>query len=191
MKRQVVGLLLVAVGLLVAGCGDARSTSTSPSPNPSPSPTVLTKANLLTQFLADLKPIRVRYRKLENRLDHIIYEGAHNTLDSTWPPAGRKVWKLTPKYDGIMVDLQLVNTPTFMRPAMKSLLKCLRAERQMYDSAAEWLVNKEDWSSGSSNGKKFIRLRDETVEAADAWRIAVKLEAKRLGAKIPWNWNKP
>lgn len=189
MKTFVVGLLLVGVGLLVvAGCGNAKGTSTSPSPSSSPSPTALTKADLLAQFLADVKPIRVRYRKLEIKLDHIIWSDAHKTMDSTWPAAGRKVWTLTNKYDGIMVDLQLVDPPTFMRPAMRNLLKSLRIDRTIYEHIADWLVNKEMWGNYTANGRQYEKLLADWGEAADAWRIKAKLEAKRLGVKIPWKW---
>ena len=198
MKKRVVGLLLVAVGLLVAGCGGATSTSTtststSPSPSPSPSPTVLTNADLLTKFLADVKPVRLRYKNLERRLNHVIWSGdvAHPTLDSTWAPAGRKVGKLTNEYDGIMVDLQVVDVPAFMRPAMMSLLKGLRIERKMYDRVGNWFVNKESWGGSTSNGKLFDKLHSDYGEALNAWVIKVKLEAKRLGVKVPWKWTKP
>lgn len=187
-KKLAVGLLLVAMGLLVVACGGTAAKDTA-SPSLSPSPTVLTDADLLAQFFADVKPIRVRYRKLEDKLDHIIWDQAHKYADSSWPPAGRKVWKLTDKYDGIMVDLQLVDTPAFMKPAMKNLLKCLRIERKMYDEIGDWLVNKEGWGEGSANGQRYEKLRADYVDAVDAWRIKAKLEAKRYDAKIPWKWN--
>ena len=101
MNNVLAGLLLFAVALLAVGCGAAKQDAASPSP--SPSATVLTKADLLRQFLADVKPIRHRYRTLEGKLDHAIWDEANmDSINSTWPPAGRKVVKLTQKYDGIM-----------------------------------------------------------------------------------------
>jgi len=188
-KKLVMGLLLAGLGLLAVGCGGATNASTSPSPSPSPTPTVVSNADLLTLFLADVKPIRARYHGLEDKLDQIIWKDAHKIADSTWPLAGRKVWKLTSKYDAIMVDLQLVDTPALMRPAMKSLLKCLRVERKMYGQIGDWLVYKEGWGSGTANGQRYEKLRVDWGEAADAWRIKVKLEAKRDNVRIPWKWN--
>ena len=189
MKKLVVGLLLVVLVVLAVGCGSAATEdATSPSASPSPSPTVLTDADLLTQFLADVKPVRVRYHRLSNQLDHLIWTDAHKTADSSWPPVGRKMWKLLPKYDGIMVDLQLIDTPDFMRPAMKNLLTCLRRESAMYDSIAGWMRYKEGWGAGSANGQRYEKMRAAWGEASDAWRIKVKLEAKRYGVRIPWKW---
>lgn len=82
-----------------------------------------------------------------------------------------------------------MDTPAFMKSAMKNLLLCLRKERQMYESIGDWLLNKEDWSDGSLNGFTYSKLLGATSEAADAWRIKVKLEAKRYGVKVPRKWN--
>ena len=144
-----------------------------------------------SDFVHAVRPIRVRYRLLENRLDHIIWSDAHKYIDASWPPAGRKVWRLVDQYDSILVDLQLVPTPDFMQPGMTSLLKCLRLDRKMYTQIGNWLVWKRSWASGTTNGKRYEALLAQAGDAADAWRIKVKLEAKRLGVHIPWSWSKP
>jgi hypothetical protein len=78
-----------------------------------------------------------------------------------------------------------------MRQAMRSLLKGMRVERKTYDRIADWLTSKADWPPYSSNGKLYEKLSGDASEAFDAWRIKVKLEAKRYGITIPWKWNKP
>ena len=194
MKKLLAGLLLGVLIVLAVSCGGSAATedTTSPSASPSPSPTVLTDAGLLTQFLAAVKPIRVRFRKLENAVDHVVWKDANqNVIDASWPRAGHRAWKLTKRYDGIMVDLQLIDVPAFMRPAMKSLLKGLRIERKMYDNIGTSLVNKESWGNYTSDGKLYEKLQSEAADAFDAWRIKAKLEAKRYGVKIPWKWTKP
>ena len=46
-------------------------------------------------------------------------------------------------------------------------------------------------AEGSGNGTAYERLVADVSDASDAWRIKVKLEAKRYGVKIPWKWTKP
>jgi hypothetical protein len=170
---------------------DTSTPSPSPSESPSPTPTVASEDQQFNDFVHAVRPIRLRYRTLENRLNHIIWSDAHKYIDSSWPPAGRKVWRLVNDYDAILVDLQLVQTPDFMQPGMDSLLKCLRQESKMYTQIGNWLVGKQSWASGTAHGKRYEALLTESGDAADAWRIKVKLEAKRLSVHIPWNWSKP
>jgi hypothetical protein len=167
------------------------SPSPSESSSPSATPTVASEAQQFSDFVHAVRPIRLRYRVLENRLDHIIWSDAHKYIDSSWPPAGHKVWRAVDSYDAILVDLQLVQTPDFMQPGMNSLLRCLRLDRKMYTQIGNWLVWKRSWASGTTNGKRYEALLAQSGDAADLWRIKVKMEAKRLGVHIPWNWSKP
>jgi hypothetical protein len=162
-----------------------------PSPSPSTTPTLASEDQQFSDFVHAVRPIRLRYRTLENRLNHIIWSDAHKYIDSSWPSAGRNVWHLVDNYDSILVDLQLVQTPDFMQPGMDNLLKCLRLERKMYTQIGNWLVWKQAWSSGTAHGKRYEALLAQSGDAADLWRIKMKMEAKRLSVHIPWNWSKP
>jgi hypothetical protein len=167
------------------------SPSPSESSSPSATPTVASESQQFSDFVHAVRPIRLRYRLLENRLEHIIWTDAHKYIDSSWPPAGHNVWRAVNNCDAILVDLQLVQTPDFMQSGMSSLLKCLRLERKMYTQIGNWLVWKQSWASGTTNGKRYEALLTQSGDAADLWRIKVKMEAKRLGVHIPWNWSKP
>jgi hypothetical protein len=190
-KKPLAGLLMVALGFLVAGCGAATRTSTSPSPSPSlrPSRTAPTKNELLTQFVDNVRPILVRYHKLANQLDHAIWSEAHNTADASWPTAGNQVKKLMNECESIIADLHRVETPTFMRAAMRQLLKSLHAERSMYGLIGDWLVNEEGWDGGTANGQTFETLEAKANGAREAWRMKVKVKAAELRVFLnPGTW---
>ena len=59
------------------------------------------------------------------------------------------VRRLVGRFDGIIVDLQLVDTPPFMASAVKNLLKSVQTESTAYGNIASYLIGKEDWSQYS------------------------------------------
>jgi hypothetical protein len=59
----------------------------------------------------------------------------------------------------------------------------------MYEQIRDWLVYKEGRGEGTANGRRYEKTLPDWGEAADAWRIKVKLEAKQYGVKVPWKWN--
>jgi hypothetical protein len=190
-KKALAGLLLIAVGLLMGGCGAATTSSASPNPraSPSPSPTVLTDAQLLERFLADVKPIRARVFKLTRQL-----AGIEKTMMAPgwYQPKGqvmsRELRKLIFKFDGILVDLQLIDAPDFMQPAMKSLVRLVALVRESWVLVADELATNAFWRLDDPGLRRLTKTDDAVSQAADAWRLKVKLEAKRWGVKVPWKW---
>jgi hypothetical protein len=176
---------------------DSPSPGVTESPSPgvtdiSPSPSTSTASDSLdfNNFVHDVRPVRHRYRVLEDAIDYAIWTRAHKYIDASWPPAGRKVYSLLSRYDEILVDLQLISTPPFIQPAFDSLLKGLRLERQEYHMIAGWLVNKSNWASGSANGRAYESINAKATAAFDYWRVQMKFYEKSLGVHIPWNWSK-
>jgi hypothetical protein len=149
-------------------------------PSVSPSPTAPTEAEQLARYTDAMDPILTRWNKLDKKLDHVIWDEAHDYSDYTWPPAGRKVHALTSGYNGITSALWDVETPDFMRAATQSLLKSARVEHELYDRIGDWFVNEEGWGNGP-NGREYDRLRKAADKALNAYLKKLKQEARRLG----------
>ena len=170
--------------------GPGVSESPSPGISPSPSASAATDSLSFSDFVHAVRPVRHRYRVLEDAIDYAIWTQAHRYIDASWPPAGRRVYGLVSRYDDIFVDLQLISTPAFIQPAFDSLMKGLRLERQEYNMIAGWLVNKSNWASGSANGRAYESINAKATAAFDYWRVQMKYYEKSLGVHIPWNWSK-
>lgn len=168
-------------GKVVASDTPTPAVTVTSTPSVSPSPTALSEATQLTSYKDSMDPILGRWDKLVNKLYHVIWEETHQRSDSTWPPSGRKVRALTDKYNGITSAVWAVDTPDFLRPATQSLLTCARLEHKYYDLIGDWLVNDEDWSEGSPNGKTYHTLKKAATKAWKAYLRTVRQEERRLG----------
>lgn len=148
------------------------SPTTTASPQASPAASPPAQAEQLTRFLEEVRPILKKWTALDKKLSRALWEEAHQTRDSTWLPAGRKIERLTDGFNSITAALWHVDTPAFMQPAIRDLLKCARLEHRAYDKAAAMLVS-GDWKnktwrtmSGAANKawRAYLAKRDREKE---------------------------
>jgi hypothetical protein len=172
--------------------GDSPDVGVSPSgsvlPSVSPSPTYVDAAEELEVYLATVRPIRNEFRALSKRIDKVIWKDAGDYIGASWPPAGRKVNRLSRKIDKLRVDWELVTPPEKLAKAHKAYLRCMRDNQLAYDKIALCLINKADWSEDTRNGRRVVALWEKAKRDFDTFKHRVMVYSRRNDVKVPWKW---
>ena len=172
--------------------GESTDPGASPSgsilPSVSPSPSYVDPAEELEVYLATVRPIRNEFRALSKRIDKVIWKDAGDYIGASWPPAGRKVNRLSRKIDGLRVDWELVTPPEKLAKAHKAYLRCMRDNQLAYEKIASCLVNKADWSQDTRNGRRVMALWEKAKRDFDTFKHRVMVYSRRNDVKVPWKW---
>ena len=144
---------------------------------------------MLTAYLVQAKRVRAEYFSLRGQIAS-IEKHAHNTADSSWPAAGKKIERLSKKLYAVTTDWATIPPPQGLGlAAHRAYGKSIYLNQKYWQLEAYCLVNKRDMSDYSAYGKQLIALNNKANDAFEQYRLALTVRARQLGVKIPWKWS--